>query len=94
MIVAIGENLNDVQKVFINQQEVSFNSNYSTSTNLILTIPADLPLKIGANPDLKDELRIETTHGIATYSWTCFRRTLYYPYRHYFPRRVRAHHYA
>ena len=67
MIVAIGENLNGVKKVFINQQEVSFNSNYSTSTNLILTIPADLPL-VGANPDLKDELRIETTHGTAIYS--------------------------
>ncbi len=41
MIVVIGENLNDVRKVFINEQEVSFNSNYGTSTSLILTIPAD-----------------------------------------------------
>ena len=39
MIVVIGENLNDVRKVFINEQEVSFNSNYGTSTSLILTIP-------------------------------------------------------
>ena len=74
MIVAIGENLNGVKKVFINQQEVSFNSNYSTSTNLILTIPADLPL-VGANPDLKDERALACT--------------LYYPHRHYFPRRGR-----
>ena len=67
MIVVIGENLNDVRKVFINEQEVSFNSNYGTSTSLILTIPGELQLT-GANPELKGELRIETSHGIATYS--------------------------
>ena len=67
MIVVIGENLNGVRKVFINEQEVSFNSNYCTSTNIILTVPSDIPLK-GANPELKDELRIETSHGIATYT--------------------------
>ena len=49
MIVVIGENLNDVRKVFINEQEVSFNSNYGTSTSLILTIPGELQLT-GANP--------------------------------------------
>lgn len=67
MIVVIGENLNGVKKVFINEQEISFNGNYSTSTNLILTIPADLPL-VGANPELKGELRIETSHDTAVYS--------------------------
>lgn len=67
MIVVIGENLTDVKKVFINDQQVSFNSNYGTSANLILTVPSDLKL-IGANPELKGELRIETSHGIATYS--------------------------
>ena len=39
MIVVIGENLNDVRKVFINEQEVSFNSNYGTSTSLIPHYP-------------------------------------------------------
>ena len=39
----------------------------STSTSLILTIPGELQLT-GANPELKGELRIETSHGIATYS--------------------------
>lgn len=67
MIVVIGENLTDVKKVFINDQPVSFNANYGTSTNLILTVPGDLKLT-GANPELKGELRIETSHGIATYS--------------------------
>lgn len=67
MIVVIGENLTDVKKVFVNDQQVSFNSNFSTSTNLILTIPGDL-LLTGANPELKGELRIETSHGTAIYS--------------------------
>lgn len=67
MIVVIGENLNGVKKVFINDQSISFNTNYGTSTNLILTIPSDLKLT-GANPELKGELRIETSHGTATYS--------------------------
>lgn len=67
MIVVIGENLTDVKKVFVNDQQVSFNTNYGTSTNLILTVPVDLKLT-GANPELKGELRIETSHGIATYS--------------------------
>ena len=66
-IVVIGENLNDVKKVFINEQEITFNSNYGTSTNLILTIPADVKLT-GSNPELKGELRIETSHGVATYA--------------------------
>ena len=56
MIVVIGENLTNVKKVFINEQQISFNSNYGTSTSLILTIPGDL-LLTGANPELKGELR-------------------------------------
>lgn len=67
MIVVIGENLTDVKKVFINDQSISFNANYGTSTNLILTVPEDLQLT-GTNPELKGELRIETSHGIATYA--------------------------
>ena len=49
MIVVIGENLNDVRKVFINEQEVSFNSNYGTSTSLILTIRSS-PFSSGLAP--------------------------------------------
>ena len=66
MIVVVGENLDGVMKVFINDQEVSFNSNYNTSTSLILTVPAELELT-GANPELKGELRIETSHGTAVF---------------------------
>lgn len=85
MIVVIGENLNNVRKVFINEQEVSFNSNYGTSTSLILTIPGELQLT-GANPELKGELRIETSHGIATYSMHVLARTLHHPCSHNLPR--------
>ena len=67
MIVVVGENLDGVMKVFINDQEVSFNSNYNTSTSLILTVPAELELT-GANPELKGELRIETSHGTAVFA--------------------------
>lgn len=67
MIVVVGENLSGIKKVFINDQEVSFNTNYNTSTSLILTVPAELELT-GANPELKGELRIETTHGTAVFA--------------------------
>lgn len=66
-IVVIGENLTDIKKVFVNEQEITFNSNYGTSTNLIIKIPDELKLT-GANPELKGELRIETSHGVATYA--------------------------
>lgn len=67
MVVVMGENLNDIKKVFINEQQISFNVNYGTSKNIIITIPSDIKLT-GANPELKGELRIETSHGIATYT--------------------------
>lgn len=67
MIVAIGENLTGVKEVYINDQSVSFNSNYSTPTSLIITVPSDL-LLTGANPELTGELRIVTTHGTATFA--------------------------
>ncbi len=67
MIAVIGENLYGVQKVFINDQEVSFNANLGTSTSLIITVPAELELT-GANPELKGELRIETSHGTAVFA--------------------------
>ena len=67
MIVVVGENLSGIKRVFINDQEVSFNTNYNTPTSLILTVPAELELT-GANPELKGELRIETSHGTAVFA--------------------------
>ena len=63
MIVVVGENLNGVRKVYINNQEISFNANYGTSTSLIITVPADEDFLLsGPNPDIPSELRIETDH--------------------------------
>ena len=68
MIVAVGENLDGVKKVYINNQEISFNANYGTSTSLIITVPSDDDFKLsGPNPDVPSELRIVTDHGVATY---------------------------
>lgn len=66
MIVVVGENLNNARKVFINNQEISFNCNYNTSTHLILTIPSDL-IVYGQDNSLPMEIRIETSHGSATH---------------------------
>lgn len=68
MIVVVGENLDGVKKVYINNQEISFNANYGTSTSLIITVPSDDDFKLsGPNPDVPSELRIVTDHGVATY---------------------------
>lgn len=68
MIVLVGENLNDVRNVYINDQEVSFNCNYNTSTHLILTIPSDL-IVYGQDNSLPMEIKIVTSHGTATYAF-------------------------
>lgn len=68
MIAVIGENLSGVKEVYVNSQEISFNSNYNTNTSLIITIPADENfLLAGPNPEIPSELRIVTNHGIATH---------------------------
>ncbi|MDE6269473.1 MAG: hypothetical protein K2M12_01295, partial [Muribaculaceae bacterium] len=68
MIVVVGQNLHNAKKVYINDQEVSFNCNYNTSTHLIVTIPYDLVV-YGEDNTLAMEIRIETSHGTATYGF-------------------------
>lgn len=69
MIAVIGENLSGVKEVYVNGQEISFNTNYNTNTSLIITIPSDEDfLLAGPNPEIPSELRIVTHHGTATYS--------------------------
>ncbi len=69
MIVIEGENLNNAQKIYINGQEVSFNPTYNTSTDIILTIPSDLEL-VDENPEeYSNVLRVETSHGTATFAF-------------------------
>lgn len=68
LILIQGENLGGVIKVFINDQEVGFNTSYNTSTSLLVTIPAELKL-VAEDSSLKHEIRLETGHGVATYSF-------------------------
>lgn len=68
MILIEGINLNDAIHVYINDQDVYFNSNYNTSTHLIVTIPQDLVVK-GMDDSLPLEIRVETSHGTATYAF-------------------------
>ncbi|MDE6160971.1 MAG: IPT/TIG domain-containing protein, partial [Muribaculaceae bacterium] len=66
MILIQGRNLNNTLHVYINDQDCYFNSNYNTSTHLIVTIPADLVVR-GVDDSLPLEIRIETTHGTTSY---------------------------
>lgn len=68
MLLIEGENLGSVRKVYINDQDVYFNPNYTTSRSIIVTIPEKLHLT-GTNPDLPREIRVETAGGVATYSF-------------------------
>jgi len=70
-IAIIGKNLGDVVKVFINDQQVGFNPTENTSSSVIVTVPTETKgFQLTAfNSQLKDEIRIETTHGVATYAF-------------------------
>lgn len=68
LILIEGSNLHNAVHVYINDQDVYFNSNYNTSTHLIVTIPQDLVVR-GVDESLPLEIRVETTHGTATYAF-------------------------
>lgn len=68
LILIQGSNLHNAVHVYINDQDVYFNSNYNTSTHLIVTIPQDLVVR-GMDESLPLEIRVETTHGTATYAF-------------------------
>lgn len=71
MIAVIGRNLKDVVKVYINDQEIGFNSTLNTAHSIILTVPTEENgFRLSAfDSTLKDEIRLETTHGTATYAF-------------------------
>ena len=68
IIVLVGRNLGGAKEIYINDQKVSFNPTYATSTHIILSIPGELKL-VGANPELKSEIRVVTSHSTATYAF-------------------------
>ena len=71
VIAIIGHHLNDALKVYINDQPVYFNPNMNTDHSIIVNVPTEKNgFKLTAfNSDLKDEIRVETTHGTCTYSF-------------------------
>jgi hypothetical protein len=77
-IAIIGQNLSKVQKVFINDQQVYFNPTMNTDHSVIVSIPTedDGFVLTAFDSSLKDEIRVETSHGTAVYS---FKVTAPYP---------------
>lgn len=68
MLLIEGENLGNVRKIYINDQDVGFNLNYMTSQTIIITIPNELKLT-GANPELPKEIRVENKYGSTSYTF-------------------------
>lgn len=70
-IAIIGENLQNTLYVYINDQKVGFNPTMNTDHSIIVVVPTEQKgFKLTAfNSDLKDEIRVETTHGTATYGF-------------------------
>lgn len=71
VIAIIGENLSNAVYVYINDQKVYFNPTMNTDHSIIVTVPTETSgFKLTAfNSDLKDEIRVETDHGTATYAF-------------------------
>ncbi len=71
LIAVVGNNLSDVQKAFINDQQVYFNPTMNTDHSVIITVPTedDGFVLTAFDSNLKDEIRLETSHGTATYAF-------------------------
>lgn len=71
VLAIIGENLDGALYVYINDQKVYFNPTFNTNHSIIVTVPTETKgFKLTAfNSDLKDEIRVETTHGTAVYGF-------------------------
>lgn len=68
LIVIMGHNLSGAKEIFINDQNISFNPTYVTSSNIILSIPEKLTL-VGEDSSLTPEIRVVTDYGTATYAF-------------------------
>lgn len=78
IIAVIGNNLGSALKVYINDQEAYFNPTMNTDHSIVVNVPTEKNgFKLTAfDSSLKDEIRVETTHGSCTYS---FKITAGYP---------------
>jgi len=70
-IAIIGKNLGGARAVYINDQQVGFSSTLNTDHSIIVKVPSETDgFQLTAfNSDLKDEIRVETGGGIATYAF-------------------------
>lgn len=70
-IAIIGKNLGGALAVYINDQRVGFSSTLNTDHSIIVKVPSETDgFQLTAfNSDLKDEIRVETGGGIATYAF-------------------------
>jgi hypothetical protein len=70
-IAIIGRNLGGAKAVYINDQKVGFSSTMNTDHSIIVRVPSESDgFKLTAfNADLKDEIRVETDGGVATYAF-------------------------
>lgn len=77
-LAVIGHNLGGVLKVYINDQEAYFNPTMNTDHSVIVTVPTEKNgfVLTAFDSTLKDEIRVETTHGTAVYA---FKITAPYP---------------
>lgn len=71
VIAIIGNNLGGATAVYMNDQRVGFSATMNTDHSIIVTVPSESNgFKLTAfNPELKDEIRVETNHGVATYGF-------------------------
>ncbi len=64
MVVIMGRNLGSTYKVMFNDVEAYLNPNYITNTNIILSVPGDVPTEV------TDQITLMTKGGMATYSYS------------------------
>jgi len=70
-IAIIGKNLGGALAVYINDQKVGFSTTMNTDHSIIVKVPSESDgFQLTAfNSDLKDEIRVETGGGVATYAF-------------------------
>lgn len=70
MLAIMGNNLGGALHVFINNQELTFNTTMNTDHSLIVTIPTEEKgFKLSSFDDVPDEIRVETGGGTAVYQF-------------------------
>ena len=71
LIVIQGNNLGGLQAVYFNDTAAYFNPVYTTSSNIIVTIPATAQTK-ATDPNVQNIIKVVTDHGTATYAFELY----------------------